>query len=561
VLLAGGQEGLSELPLELSFGSSMTVADLDGDGKAEGIRCAWHQPEEGPGSTIMSVVDLGASAAVETITHVLDDVRLTQPWTGDLDGDGDLEVLSVDALSNTVLAFSYEDGALSRLSDIDQMARFEAVDLGGDARAELVVGSRVLQVFAAERAANSDASPSIIAGGALVAIMDVDQDGLQDVVTAMPEGQIQVLFADGAGGLRAWAVTPTSQWIGALRTADVGDDGRPDIMGTRADGQGTTLLVNHPKTGLAAADVYLGGYGLAMDCAESTRPGGILCAGSNLFGFGPDEEGDMTATALVEEFFIPCGQNSWEAPIPHLAAGDFDGDGLEDVAVSLQHFTVRPVFFDMTSEYWSHEGTVIVFRGTEDGGFEFDQYFQRDTLSTDVVAMDVDEDGLSELVIIDGAGALETWSLSEGLWVMTGLLTHDEALFGLDIATTVRGHMLLARTAESGQVLGFRATPTGHLVHVSTTVFPGVVVSLTVTDLDQDGDEDLVVATELQDGIWVSLRADGAFGEPVALVQSGLTPASVVATDLDKDGCQDLVASFRGVKGIVTLPGQCSGAE
>ena len=146
----------------------------------------------------------------------------------------------------------------------------------------------------------------------------------------------------------------------------------------------------------------------------------------------------MTATALVEEFFIPCGQNSWEAPIPHLAAGDFDGDGLEDVAVSLQHFTVRPVFFDMTSEYWSHEGTVIVFRGTEDGGFEFDQYFQRDTLSTDVVAMDVDEDGLSELVIIDGAGALETWSLSEGLWVMTGLLTHDEALFGLDIATTVR---------------------------------------------------------------------------------------------------------------------------
>ena len=44
------------------------------------------------------------------------------------------------------------DGVLSRLEDIEQMARFEAVDLGGDARAELVTGSRVLQVFDADRA-------------------------------------------------------------------------------------------------------------------------------------------------------------------------------------------------------------------------------------------------------------------------------------------------------------------------------------------------------------------------------------------------------------------------
>jgi hypothetical protein len=557
ILGAGGQDGLAEMPLEYAFRTWMTLADLTGDGVSEVVRCGMVETGTHPAHTAVTVMDLSSDGLDVMATYETPPgVRLEQPWTGDLDGDGVLEVLARDVNSNTVLAFSYQDGALSRLADIKDMPRFEAVDLGGHAGAEMIVGSRVLQVHQ-PALFHATTPPTSFVGGAHVAFMDVDQDGLKDVVTAMPEGQMQVLFADGSGGLRGWPVYPTGEWMGVVQTADVGHDGRADVIGTRADGQGTTLLVNEPKLGLVNSGVNLGGYhALVMDCAESTHAGGLLCAGSTLFGFGADVDGDLQAQALLPHFLVPCGLDGWLAPIPHLATGDFDGDGLEDVVVSMQHFTVRPEFFDQPSDYWDREGTVLVFMGTVDGGLAFDQFFQRDLISTDVTAMDVDGDGVDELIIIDAAGALETWRPVDGLWTMDDVTAHEEALFGLQVVDTDDAQLLLARTAETQQVLVFGASD-GVLAAASALSFEGLVVSLTLADLDLDGDDDLIAATELTDGIWASLQTDGAFGEPVALVRPGMTPASIAAADLDLDGCPDIAASFRGVKGIVTIPGQC----
>jgi hypothetical protein len=559
ILGAGGHEGLTELPLGYAYGAWVTLADLDGDDHPEVVRCAMVETGTHLPHTAVIVMDpssdeMDVMATFETAPGV----RLEQPWAADMDGDGVSEVLARDVNSNTLLVFSYHDGVLSRLEDIEQMQRFEAVDLGGDARAELVTGSRVLQVFAADRTDQVSVEPSTFAGGAHVAIMDVDQDGLKDVVTAMPEGQMQVLFADGAGGLRGWDVHPISQWVDTVRAVDVGHDGRPDIIGTRADGLGTTVLNNTPKIGFVDVNAHIGHYqALVMDCVESTHEGGALCAGTSLYGFGPEVAGEFTASALLPEFLIPCGQNAWQIPIPHLTTGDFDGDGYDDVVVSMQRFTVRPEYLESLSGH-AGQGAVLVFSGTADGGFEFDQSFQREHISTDVVAMDVNGDGLDELILIDGAGALETWGPVDGLWTMLDVTQHDEALFGLQVVTATGGPLLLAHTAEAQQVRAFHVSSYNTLAAHSALDFEGDVVSLTLADLDDDGDEDLIVATQGPDGIWASMQTDTGFDAPVALVRTGFTPASITAADFDRDGCPDIAASFKGVKGVVTISGQCS---
>ncbi len=118
--------------------------------------------------------------------------------------------------------------------------------------------------------------------------------------------------------------------------------------------------------------------------------------------------------------------------------------------------------------------------------------------------------------------------------------------------------MLLARTTETQQVRAFHVSDHNVLVAHSAVDFEGLVVSLTLADLDGDGAEDLIVATQGQDGIWASLQTDEGFDAPVALVRAGLTPASIAAADFDRDGCPDIAASFKGVKGIVTISGICS---
>ena len=67
-----------------------------------------------------------------------------------------------------------------------------------------------------------------------------------------------------------------------------------------------------------------------------------------------------------------------------------------------------------------------------------------------------------------------------------------------------------------------------------------------LADLDQDGDLDLVVATDAPDKLTLFFNKGGSFGSPVQVpLGSGTSPHTPIAADLDGDGDIDLAVSLK----------------
>ena len=88
----------------------------------------------------------------------------------------------------------------------------------------------------------------------------------------------------------------------------------------------------------------------------------------------------------------------------------------------------------------------------------------------------------------------------------------------------------------------------------TTTAEP---VSITIADLDGDGDLDLISADLLIGNLTVFLQTALAFFDPVSLVLGDSDPKhlpnSIVATDLDGDGDLDLVSANGGLEPLTVL--------
>ena len=90
-----------------------------------------------------------------------------------------------------------------------------------------------------------------------------------------------------------------------------------------------------------------------------------------------------------------------------------------------------------------------------------------------------------------------------------------------------------------------------------------------LADLDQDGDLDLVVATDAPDKLTLFFNQGGTFGSPVQVpLGSGTSPHTPIAADLDGDGDIDLAVSLKNTNqvrviahnGTAWTPGTSSGS-
>ena len=176
-----------------------------------------------------------------------------------------------------------------------------------------------------------------------IAAADLDRDGRVDLMTdSWGRNELELLRGDGGGRFAEWQMVPVGQHpYQRARIADVNRDGWPDLLASNLDSNNLSVMLGGPRGfapapgspfaagdvpfGLAAADFNGDGHldvavlDSPSSAAESGRDGLTLLLG--------DGTGRFVST---EQSPLETGPHA-----SRIASGDLNGDGHDDVAVSL----------------------------------------------------------------------------------------------------------------------------------------------------------------------------------------------------------------------------------
>ncbi|MCA8975515.1 MAG: VCBS repeat-containing protein [Planctomycetes bacterium] len=433
------------------------------------------------------------------------------PVAGDIDGDGDVDVVVFDDADYVVLrrtgptTFAAEPsvagGPATHLFDVDGDGDLDGACCGGGGPLPAVLFAPM--TFRVSLNDNGVFAPAYelhgIGGYHLAGILDVNGDGFQDLVSGRA-----IYFARRSLGAPTTAVNP----FGAdspNAVADLDADGDPDWLVDPAV----------QNENLGNGEVLLHGLRLMQSPAPGTHYA------------------------------------------PPVITGDFDGDGDSDLIVEVRNGTTAI-------------GTrLLLQRGGAfaDGGMPFPAYVTLSpylgTGSDRAVVADLDGDG--DLDLASNSETAPLWShhwLNDG----GGIFTFDQAFTG---EHTVAVHDFTGDNrpdliVSDGRLLLRRGTPGGFGARELLTIagypyfnafgsFDPLRDSVACADFDGDGHIDLVAGERTTSGgcYPVVLQNNGAgnplftpigsSGAPAGI--NGLEPCRIIAGDVDRDGHPDIVLS------------------
>ncbi len=479
----------------------------------------------------------------------------------DLDGDGDLDLVSVDRASKAITGVFQQhpgvyggagdpprpDFSLGSPESLDDPHAVTAADLDQDGDLDLVSanrGSNSLTVFF-QTNPGEFGQPGVTLGGSLatagprsVAAADLDRDGDMDLVSANTEGDTLTIFFQKSPGVFGNGQDPpqpdttlggaaTTDGPSTVVAADLNGDGDVDLLSANAQSDTVTIFFQKSPGVFGAGgspglpDATLGGVAMAGDrsavaVADLDRDGSldILSASTESHTLSlflqkePGVFGNRADPALPDGVL---GSATSTADPRSVATGDLDGDGDVDILSANFSGDTVTVFFQKAPGVYGARGDPAepdLTLGT------------RDTTPSpaSIMAIDLDNDG--DLDILSGSAASNTMNVFHqrfrGSLLDEGDPTQPDVVLG-----------------------GPGATDSPR--------------SVAAADIDRDGDLDLISANRRSNTLTVFLqRSPGVFGWEGDPAQPNLTlggpestldPRSVVAADLDGNMYVDLVSA------------------
>jgi hypothetical protein len=544
---------------------SVAVADLDADGDQDIVSANSGSAtltvffQVSPGSFGSSPLVLGGFPTTNFLVSVV---------AADLDGDGDQDLATAGGGGLTVFfqisPGGFQDPPVSGFPG-NGANSVAAADIDGDGDQDLVTTNEFcsdicrqsLMVFFQSSPGVFAIEPMILGGegmtdgSSMVATADLDGDGDQDLVSANAQGNDLAVFYQTKPGrfeekpeaLGSQASTPAPL---AVAAADLDGDGKIDLVSANSLGDDLTIFFQSRPGVFAGEPDVLGGPN-TMDRPVELAAGdldgdGVLdLVSANFFdnstifsqlGPGTFEETPLTLIARLSE-------NS----LSSVAVAEMDGDGAQDVVTAS----------------FANELRVFFQRGP---GFFPSLRIDVTSSPSDVKAADLDGDGDQDLVAASAGGFSGDDNLTVFFQSLPGSFegplvlddgeitsgTHSSAAADLDGDGDLD---LVSASSGSGSrnlTLFFQVSP-GTFAPLGGLVAPNSPSSVAATDLDGDGDLDLVSANQGFESsnltVFFQVSPGNFQASPLVLGGHGSTnfPASVAAADLDGDGDQDLASA------------------
>ncbi len=497
---------LADPPVELRDPRGVRVADLDGDGAAEVALVRYYRSRH----DVILLWNAGDGTFDE---HTLYSGKSAVAFA-DLDGDGDMDLmLDDDASSDIDLYENQGTRTLARLgTDFALGTLIGAFDLTGDGRPELLTGPEPIKVWEREEGSWWDHTlafteigaieDEVTGGGITVAVVDADNDGLNDIAS-LSAGVVRVFLNKGLGRFEAAReVDGGGGGAWSLLSADLDQRSGLDLALTRGTDDRVSVLLSGARL---SRDANANGIPDECDIASGRS---LDCNGNEI----PDEA-DLAPVLS----FSPRTFGIARSPIgydPAMVALDLQHDGDMDLVVANEYEQEGLV-------YHFNRGAGIFGTNPDAGG----------TVPGFDWLMDVEANSIAS-GNFDAAGGNTLLDLA----LMRNAVEPDESptvrYFGHH--TTMGGF-----SSEWGRPL--------------TAVLDERLWKLAAQDLDDDGNSDLVVVPYYSSGtIRFLTLAEGELatvGE-VAVSDLGVVPeeppGSVAFADMDGDGMRDLVFAIKG---------------
>jgi hypothetical protein len=349
--------------------ASIAVGDFNGDGKQD-IATTSYVEFEGL-SSVSTLLGNGNGSFQATTNEFLQGDAMCGSSTGDINGDGKLDLVLAECDAGTVAYLGNGDGTFqfdSPLYFTDNESYGVAVaDINGDGKQDVLsTDGTDLNVHLGNgdgtfQAPTSYQTPS---GGGFIRVGDFNGDGKADVVIA-GNNAISILIGNGNGIFQqavsynlSGAVSGDPIGASAIAAGDFNGDGIVDlVVSTRSginlllgNGNGTfqaALVVGAGSNGVTAADLNGDGR-LDIISAALIANGGLAVLYGN--GNGTFQTPVVYGGNIAFDF---------------VKIGDFNGDGATDVAAGAYSQNLFTVFMNVRGTY--------VTTSTSNTSLEFDQ--------------------------------------------------------------------------------------------------------------------------------------------------------------------------------------------